>query len=425
MPFLTRIDPNAQIKGSRDPLGVQGIWTLLGRQIVSNLTTVSTSVGDFTTTMLGYAFAERLADDCPEVETFLRWEQWAAYSRVHFGMSKSVRGVERVSAKLRESNAKVTISAAKQHQILSNQKTYGLWGLYSMPSRQCGFIARGAARLTPLASSFLNEQYWPLLEKAYGGAKGKLLDRLRQPTSKVDLDGADRGFASKVGEILSDPSPKRRLNSRELDFHRKHLLHATDLQQTGVATMPPELKADAVLSPARLDAWAKTAEKSLPELAAHLRNVRVAESLLAPAARLFSHLLNCNDRSLSTVARDIKNQWTNSAFSTLDLETLEDLRGKIRDAAGKRQGSDLRWLRVADTMRDAKYEDTIRELCELNAEVMTQRGGARWISIENDKLKVHASEAGANLPSAGELKQLWEHSYFLDSLARVASALDA
>ena len=62
-PFLTDLDPQAAIKGSRDPLGIQPIWTRMGRHVVGNLTTVSTSVRDFTTTILGYYFAERVANE--------------------------------------------------------------------------------------------------------------------------------------------------------------------------------------------------------------------------------------------------------------------------------------------------------------------------------------------------------------------------
>jgi hypothetical protein len=48
-PFLTDLDSRAAVKGSRDPLGIQPIWTRLGRHVVGNLTTVSNSVRDFTT----------------------------------------------------------------------------------------------------------------------------------------------------------------------------------------------------------------------------------------------------------------------------------------------------------------------------------------------------------------------------------------
>ena len=60
MHFLTAIDPRAAIKGSRDPLGLQPIWTSLGRKLVGNLTTVTTSTRGFTTLILGLYFADEL-----------------------------------------------------------------------------------------------------------------------------------------------------------------------------------------------------------------------------------------------------------------------------------------------------------------------------------------------------------------------------
>jgi hypothetical protein len=62
-PFLTDLDSRAAVKGSRDPLGIQQIWTRLGRTVVGNLTTVSNSVRDFTTLLVGYYFTEQLAKD--------------------------------------------------------------------------------------------------------------------------------------------------------------------------------------------------------------------------------------------------------------------------------------------------------------------------------------------------------------------------
>src|SRR5438034_5778495 len=97
-PFLTDLDKRADIKGSRDPLGVQSIWTRLGRRVVGNLTTVSTSVRDFTVTMLGYYFAERAAEGGSadsDLGVFLRWEQLAAYARGGGNRDWGFRGTER------------------------------------------------------------------------------------------------------------------------------------------------------------------------------------------------------------------------------------------------------------------------------------------------------------------------------------------
>ena len=62
-PFLTDLDSHAAVKGSRGPLGIQLIWTRLGRYVVGNLTTVSNSVRDFTTLLLGYYFAVLVAEE--------------------------------------------------------------------------------------------------------------------------------------------------------------------------------------------------------------------------------------------------------------------------------------------------------------------------------------------------------------------------
>jgi hypothetical protein len=105
MPFFTQLDRRAEITGSRDPLGVQAIWSELGRRIVGNLTTVSNSVLDFMVLLLGHELIERTRQqdeaDTAYRDRFLRWEQLAAYARVAVNEERGVRGSERVTARLR------------------------------------------------------------------------------------------------------------------------------------------------------------------------------------------------------------------------------------------------------------------------------------------------------------------------------------
>jgi hypothetical protein len=61
--FLTLEDPRAKIQGSRDPLGVQPIWTRFGRGVVTNLTTVRRSVRGFAVLLLGRYLGERLVQE--------------------------------------------------------------------------------------------------------------------------------------------------------------------------------------------------------------------------------------------------------------------------------------------------------------------------------------------------------------------------
>jgi hypothetical protein len=155
VPFLTDIDSRAAVKGSRDPLGIQQIWTRLGRHVVGNLTTVSNSVRDFTTLMLGYYFTEQLAGELgpgSELATFLKWEQLAAYSRAEVNKDYAFRGTETVRKFLAE-DSRICLSDDRSHQILGNQKIYGLWGLYTMPARSSGLVREPRGQWESAANS--------------------------------------------------------------------------------------------------------------------------------------------------------------------------------------------------------------------------------------------------------------------------------
>jgi hypothetical protein len=145
VPFLTDLDSRAAIKGSRDPLGLGPVWSRFGRQVVGNLSTVSNSVRGFTTLLLGYHFAQLVheregSNQHKTLDLFLKFEQLAGYSRYKVHDDASFRGCERVALWLNDGK-KVTIGADLSHQILSNQKIYGLWGLFSLPARSSGLLA--------------------------------------------------------------------------------------------------------------------------------------------------------------------------------------------------------------------------------------------------------------------------------------------
>ena len=143
------------MKGSRDPLGGQPIWSAFGRHVVTNLTTQSTSVRGFTVLLLGRYFAADLLDRGmaareDALNIFLRMEQIGAYVRyVAHGVEGEIRGIERVKRFVDEQRGKVVIAADRRGMILSDQKVYGLWGLYSVPARTSGLIPDGALDVTP------------------------------------------------------------------------------------------------------------------------------------------------------------------------------------------------------------------------------------------------------------------------------------
>ena len=212
VPFLTDLDSRAPVKGSRDPLGAQPVWTRFGRHVVGNLTTVTNSVRDFTTLLLGYYFAERVAAERgpgSELATFLKWEQLAAYARAYFNNDYEFRGTERVQVRL-QADTRLTLSNARAFQILSDQQTYGLWGLYSVASAASGLVEQDPARITPPALKFVEHFYLPVFRDAGIPNADRIVELLSRTETRVDLAKGERSLCASVARLL-----KRQILERE------------------------------------------------------------------------------------------------------------------------------------------------------------------------------------------------------------------
>ena len=164
--FFTLEDPNAKIKGSRDPLGAQPIWTALGRHVVANLTTQTDSTRGFTILLLGRYLAERAIEDGRigrelALDAFLRFEQIGAYVRhvAQGGVEGDIRGIERVHSRLEEHRGRVPIRADPDGFILGDQRVNGLWGLFSVSARVSRLIPDGPVGLTDEATAFVEREY--------------------------------------------------------------------------------------------------------------------------------------------------------------------------------------------------------------------------------------------------------------------------
>jgi hypothetical protein len=229
-PFLTDLDSRAAVRGSRDPLGIQTIWTRFGRHVVGNLTTVTTSVRDFTILLLGYYFAERLAEagsDETTLHAFLKWEQLASYARAEINKDTSFRGTERVEKRLSEGK-KVTLSADPAWTTLGDQKNYGLWGLYTVPARASGHLDGDPPRLLPAARDFVEAFYVPMLTDSGFRRGDKIVALLGEKAAAIDPAGRDRSLLQAVARLI-----KPRLRAEERAFYRAHLLLGGPHDETG------------------------------------------------------------------------------------------------------------------------------------------------------------------------------------------------
>jgi hypothetical protein len=436
-PFLTQLDSRAAIKGSRDPLGVQMIWTRLGRHVVANLTTVSNSVRDFTVLLLGYYFAARIADEggaAGDLASFLKWEQFAGYARASVNKERGFRGTERVAQRLQEGE-RVRLSVDASAQILGNQKIYGLWGLYTVPGKASGLLEGDPTRLTVAARDVVERSLLPAMELAGPKTVQGVVDRLRGNEYALDLRGArDAVVLTGVARVLG------KLREPERQLYREHLLHGGpgDRDPTrgtqGRQRLFAELLADTwsspdwTLTPRTLRAIAARAarrrEPAAQPLAHHLERIAAAELVLAPAVALFEHVLGCDGQSLSAIAAGVRRHWGKAPSRTIDVASVEALEPELR-LWGDDAGTGRRWVQIATSLHDTQYEETLRLLLEQNAAVMKARSAAApWADVRQEKLHVRfRDEQATHLPDADALPNYWRHAYFVESLRGVAFSL--
>lgn len=423
MAFLTDLDSRAAIKGSRDPLATQMIWVPLGRKVVGNLTTVTTSVRDFTVLLLGFWFLERAREEGSEEDDlalFLKFEQLAAYARVEANI-KGFRGVDR--ARSNASHRRVTLSAERTHQILGNQKIYGLWGLYTVAARSSGLLSDDPMRLTARAREFVESTYIRRLAKD-GFRDGNAVVKLLVPRSvRLDLDGREAGLVKSLGAILRPD----RISDAERAFYDEVLVRGgpddqTDGRQTRLAALLQATlkREDFEFTPSTIDQLAKAAndQEQPGSLSLQLTRIRHCETMLAPAVRLFLFLLGQNGKDTGEVADVVRKTW-GPGLKHLDLQRIQELKDELASIMDGTEGAE-RWIAIASDLSTGRYQDVIERLIAHNKLVMQQRGGAApWIELRGGRLHVAFRDEDGRLPPAADLPSLWRSSYFIDSLRTI------
>ena len=431
-PFLTELDSRAAIKGSRDPLGIQPLWSRLGREVIGNLTTVSSSVPDYAVLLLGFHFIEVIAKTQGsehDLGTFLKWEQLAAYARGN-NNDFQFRGTERVSQRLSESHA-WPISTDRDAQILSDQKTYGLWGLYRVPAKSSGLIDGEPVRLTESAREVVRDEMLPQIDRLAPRGARHIAACLAAPRYTLSLrKQADAKVLHAVAKTVAKPGARARAIFRDSLLYGGNSARVTHGRQRLLAELLTETLADQnwQLTPRSLEQLALRADARGDvgqSLAARLMRIRTAESVLAPAAALFQYLLGCDGQSVHRIAKTLDQHWNRAFRTTIPAADVAAWAAEMKGWDGQSDMS-ARWHDLAESLHGGRYADAIDLLLKQNEDVMQSRAAAApWIRTIDGKLDVRfKDETGGRLPEEAELPHLWRHAYFIESLRDVAAFLD-
>ena len=423
MAFLTLEDPNAKIKGSRDPLGIQPVWAAFGRHVVTNLTTQSTSVRGFTILLLGRYFAARLIEDGTvsqeeALNVFLRMEQIGAYIRhVAHKLEGNIRGIERVMTFLEEGRGKVKIQSDRRGMILSDQKTYGLWGLYSVPARTSGMILEGSFDVTEKAREFIERNYMPSLESVTNP-----LLRLLSRGGTLDTRTKEPVFVA-LAKILSET-----FTPEEIEFYGHYLRDGLEVKTTSRERqarfrdlLEANIDLDAQVGREEVLQLSETAQGVDVALAEYLKRITHLEALLAPAAVIFDYILTQSGQRPKDVAAKLVKHW-GGGVPNLDPSKFREILPEIRETSTSEISAAV--ARSHEALTTGNYEEAVIAVLDWNAKVMAVRNAAPWARLAEDgRLDVRYRGIERLLPDADDLPMLWHNSYFIDSLKSVTRQL--
>lgn len=402
MAFLSLLDDRARPKGSRDPLGFELVWTYFGRKVVGNLTTITSSWRIFSVGLLGFHWSNQLCRDVHPREKqaklqqhFIRYEQLAAYLRSSAG-DDEIMGINRVRKRLGDQSKTIRIGFTPQDLILSDQISYGIWGLYSTALRESGLVSGEFREITPRGLAIV-ELIEPALERDWYWS----FMRSDRSIAKADLPEEGKRFVKAV----ASPKVKRALIANLLRGPDAHRLQQP-LYET-VQTIPKDILAREDLGTAGFIAEVKSRTSSA-ELQQALDDISKVERLLVTANTLFDYCRRKDGERLETVAATVAKHY--------DFAFLPE--GPELNASP--YGADLGVLR--SQLRQGLIAPALRSLLALNKKIMDGRGGAAWVEESGDgTLRVRMNAETAQLPEQDKLQSRWDYDYFLRSFARIAA----
>lgn len=378
MYFLTAQDPNYIVKGSRDPLGFQVLWQSVGRQLIPNLSTVSSSIIDFQIMCLAgyYKHTYNLEESRYRI-LFSRLEKLMAFARFAKDSTLGFNGVDKIRKLYQESNKELII--ADDMQILSNQRAYGIWGKYNRPFQDCGILEyKGLYALIEDKIKTV-PQFKSTMERLLNHTEGRNI----HVTKEQLLD---------ISKIIEKPQ------GEEHD-----LFVNTLLMDNCDNALQSELARNKELTKEHLFGFINEMQQnsSHDSLKAMLDKIKRTEQILCPLNRVFRHL-------------QTKVEWKKT-----DLVSDSAFVGLNRDIDAT--GLDVKIQELYHILKMPNVE-LVEGLAKRNAEVSQSRRSAPWIKMNDDRLEVNHHEGGYPLREFNGEEQ-YDNSYFLYSYLHIHKQL--
>ena len=404
--LLSLQDDRIKPKGSRDPLGFELVWSHFGRKVVGNLTTITSSLENFSVATLGFYLTHRLLPNSTEqkhiMECFLRYEQVTAYLR-YAAEHRGIMGITRVTKRMRGDDA-LTLGLGKQSQILSDQASYGLWGLYSSAMRSTGLV--GGDRRVPTQEGV---ELGVLIANELGEENVQRLMSWMEKDQSVDRAALNDDIAQAYVTAINNPKVRSQL-LEQLGTAGKTTGIQANLWRYSQDVLKASINREAGMElPEFVAALVDTCSND-EVLKASLTNIQNVERLLVTANMLFRFLRTQDGKSIDKVTEALQESIENLVQPRLE-QPVADMSVPYRESLEQ-----FRTALIGSDIRSA-----LHVLIKQNEEVMQNRGGASWVELEGNIIRVRVSSESGDLRGQQYLQEHWDYDYFLGSFKNIAT----
>lgn len=379
--FFTLLDDSARPVGSRDPLGIEYVWSTVGRKLVGNLTTITSHLDNFVLSLLGFYLCRDSTRGVADWKLFQRFEQLTSRARVANGLN-GVLGVERIS---RSCESPIVLGTSPAASILSNQRQAGLWGLYTTALIGAKLLHDDRTPTetgTRLAESFLKQAPNRAWEIA-----------LDESQTRIDIHVFT---ATKVwvNHVLGNTTEhKFKLAQALLEIDSS----PTDWQQAMYDKGVVFLQSDQTKGARSFIQWLATNSKVLDHYA---KRVLLLDNALALSSVTFSWLLGNHGKDKKVVIEELGKQMQHWPYQE---PLVPNFSNEIESKEWHARAKGLE--RFCGHMMAGNWEQAIDSLLEHHGTIMAARDGVPWCGWEGSQLKVMMRTKPGTLPAETEISQ--------------------
>lgn len=401
--FFTELDDRIRPKGSRDPLGLEHVWSLVGRRLIGNLTTVTNNLDNFILAILGFELSSD-AEGKPQWEIFEKYEQIIARTRYLMPgeYAKGILGSRKISST--QNFDPIPLGSKKDASILSYAQQSGLWGIYASALAATG-LSKSDRVLTDEGRQFAKEFLETLPKSSLRWLK-EVLEK--SSVSRKELNT----FAAALKQTLYSTLPRLKL--------KKVLLNGS--LEMRPQNIQEELHKQAIEyqkqhNTDNLFTFFDYVVHNSQELGGFSQKVMKLEAVLIIARRVFDYLLGRHGATREELAVELKSLDNWPKRSELEIPDFME----ISNAAWKKRVSGLKAF--VEPVRQGDWLAAADNLIAHHAAVMKTRSGPSWVFFDNNAIKVIFRGQETELPTqqqmVTEVSEYWDNSYFVDSFLAV------